>query len=400
MTRFFNLAAAAAICGFAYLLVAGIAVPQAATGRVLFIVAAVALLVSIFAVAFALTAALRIRALRTDLNHLARSVDAALDTIAAERERDTASKATAAVAEQAVAEVREPDADDSPGTSPEQATNVVPHPATMRSRAEPPAPDPLTASPSPAIAAALKHAVASGSVEISLRPIVSTGSDGVLGFDVRAHLHLESSPSSDVWRARTAISGQTAAAAERLLVTAAVESASRPEREALPLHVAISDSLLGARDEIVTLVDLLKRNAGAARLIVLCLPIDVIRDPGNRSAVLARLAATGLRFAAEGWPQSGRDLEGLWQAGVSFVRLPAARLLAKANGMIGEPDTRAVLRALAKSAMAIVATEVDDAEDTAALASVGVTMMTSPAAAGAAGRDGTAPPRRSTPLDG
>ena len=58
MTRFFNFAAAALVCGFVYLLAAGIAVPEAATDRTMFVVSAVALLGSILAIAFAVTAGL------------------------------------------------------------------------------------------------------------------------------------------------------------------------------------------------------------------------------------------------------------------------------------------------------------------------------------------------------
>ena len=124
-----------------------------------------------------------------------------------------------------------------------------------------------------------------------------------------------------------------------------------------------------------------------------------MRDPGGRSAALARLAAAGVRFAAEGWPRSLSDLDGLWQAGVSFVRLPAERLLAGTGRTANEPDARTVLRALSGSPMAVVATAVGGAQDAAALASLGVAMMVMSPAIDTIASD-AAQQRQSAPLDG
>ncbi|MBN9241471.1 MAG: EAL domain-containing protein [Mesorhizobium sp.] len=392
MTRFFNFAAAALVCGFVYLLAAGIAVPEAATDRTMFVVSAVALLGSILAIAFAVTAGLRMRSLRTDLNRLARSVDAALSTIASERD-------TAPRPDTATPTLPEPAVPAMPGTGHEQTGNVVPHPATMRNRIGIPAPEVPVPLPSPVIATALRRAIASGAMKIVLNPIVPTARDGEQGFDVLVRLHGEAGAATDLWRIDQAVAGQTSAAAERLVVAAAVDVALRPDREPPPLHIGISGSLLGDRDEIAALVDLLKCNAGAARCIVLCLPVSVMRDPGGRSAALARLAAAGVRFAAEGWPRSLSDLDGLWQAGVSFVRLPAERLLAGTGRTANEPDARTVLRALSGSPMAVVATAVGGAQDAAALASLGVAMMVMSPAIDTIASD-AAQQRQSAPLDG
>lgn len=374
MTRLLRLAAAALVCGFVYLIVTGIAVPKAATGRAMFIVSAVALLISLFAVAFAATAAVRLRALRSDLAHLARSVDVALANIATHRKRDYDDLATEpqAVESASFAAVSPMAHEDGPG----RTENVVPHPAAMRNR-QPVAQkaDEPGASREVAIIAALDRAAAAGSMEISLAPVISTASGEAAGFDVLAHLRHDMGPASDLWRFGRPTPSQ-ASTAERLLASAAIEAARRPNRQAFPLHVAISDALLGDRDELALLLDALRRDENAARSLILTLPMATMRDPAGHAAALARLAATGPRLAAEGWPRSMQDLEGIWRAGVSFVRLPAERLLNRGAEADDGPDGETVLATLAASAMAVIATGIRDARDAAALSARGVTMTT------------------------
>jgi hypothetical protein len=198
-----------------------------------------------------------------------------------------------------------------------------------------------------------------------LRPLLAVTTGHVAGFDV-----LAAQPDG-----RTA-SVENRAASERDLVLAAIKASAGPDftAERAPLHVAISQALLDDRTELATVVDALRRLNGTARSIVFSLPTELMEKPARHSAALARLAASGPRLAAEGWPGSVGDIEALWRSGVSFLRLPAARLLAYEGD--GARGAASLIRTLAASGMTAIATGVENEAEATGLAGLGVVLMT------------------------
>jgi hypothetical protein len=354
MLRFLAVLLAAFACAFSYLVVTGLALPQAATARAMFVVSSVALVLSAAAMTVAVATAAGSRAQQTRLQNLARSVDAALHDLASRKDGDAAAHLTEAptrplgavkddLAQQAVADRGRP------------IEIAVARPRALVHRA---GRDPVT--PAARSAATVTDAA------FWLRPLLSVATGNVAGFDV-----LALTPDKDgVSRNR--------AASERSLVLGAIEAASRPgfAGERMPLHVTVTEALLADRTELATVVDALGRLNGSARTIVLSLPTRLMEKPAQHSAALARLAAGGPRFCAEGWPGSERDVEALWRSGVTFLRLPTARLL---RGAMDSSKAVSMIRMLAASGMTAIATDLRTQADVTELAGFGIT-LTTPAA--------------------
>jgi hypothetical protein len=338
MSRFLAVLLAALACAFAYLVVTGIALPREATVQAMFVVSSVALLLSASALLLMLSMAARLRAQRVEVQNLARSVDAAFADFAALR------TSPAQAAEPSLPEteshpevlVRRDDGD----RRPIELASVPPKgngPQAKPERIGPGAPQEITSG--------------------WLRPLLSVATGHVAGFDVLAR-----------------DSSNNGAALERDLVLDAIAASARPgfAGERTPLHVAVSQALLADRAELAAVVDALRRLNGTARAIVLSLPTELMEKPAQHAAVLARLAASGSRFAAQGWPGSEADVEALWRSGVSFLRLPAARLLSRAEA----PGAASMIQALNASGMAAIATDLRSDADAVELGKLGVVLMT------------------------
>jgi hypothetical protein len=348
MPRFLAVLLAAFACLFIYLVATGIALPQAATVRAMFVVASVALALSAAATTVAVVTAAQTRTQRTALQNLARSVDAALHDLASHKDRDGTARTFGAAESQTapVEEIakRQPDTDRRPIEI-----------AVARSR-----PVALHAE-----RGATGHSeVAAKDATFRLRPLLAVATGHVAGFDV-----LAAQPDGRTGPA------ESRAASERDLVLAAIKASAGPDfAEHAPLHVAISQALLADRVELAAVVDALRRLNGTARSIVLSLPTELMEKPARHSAALARLAASGPRLAAEGWPGSAGDIEALWRSGVSFLRLPAARLLAHEGD--GAHGAASLIRTLAASGMTAIATGVESEAEATGLARLGIMLMT------------------------
>lgn len=351
MFRFLAVLLAAFACAFIYLVATGIALPQAATARAMFVVSSVALVLSTAAMTVAVVTVAGMRAQRTRLQNLARSVDAALHDLAARKEGGAAAHLTETAGNPitAIKESPEQQAIADRGRPIEIAT-AGPHPAGQRAGRDPVAP-------------AIRSAATVANAAFQLRPLLSLATGHAAGFDVLAY----TPDGNDMTRNR--------AASERSLVLGAIEASSRPgfAGERTPLHVAVSEALLADRAELATVVEALGHLNGSARTIVLSLPTRLMEKPAQHSAALARLAASGPRLAAEGWPGSERDIDALWRSGVTFLRLPAARLL---RGGMNLPRAGSMIRTLAASGMTAIATDVRSQADVTDLVGLGIALMT------------------------
>jgi hypothetical protein len=217
----------------------------------------------------------------------------------------------------------------------------------------------------PVAPAASQQPAAAAGMSLRLRPLLSTATGNVAGFDVLP------GPQGGEDGAV-----ENPAARERGSVLDTIEASSRPgfAGERTPLHVAISQALLADRAELAVVVGALRRLNGTARSIVLTLPTELMEKPAQHAAALARLAASGPRLAAEGWPGSERDVEALWRSGVSFLRLPAPKLLA--HEVFDARKTASLIRMLAASGMATIATGVRSEAEVAELDGLGVVLTT------------------------
>jgi hypothetical protein len=367
MSRFLAVLLAALACAFAYLVATGIALPEAATVQAMFVVSSVALLVSASAIAIVLAMAGRLRAQRIELRNLARSVDAAFADLASRRDRgDDASMPPPEMAE-AKTMARDgkiPSSRDDADRRPIEIGNVMPHPAAPGS-----GPVPAGASGRPDIPAM------EPTPDIRLRPLRTTATDGIAGFDVLPSGSGQNGASAGR-RKPLAANGETAAALERGLVLAAIETSSQPgfAGERAPLHVAVSHALLADREELAIVAAALKRLNGTARSIVLTLPTKLMENPAQHAAALAKLAAARSRLASDGWPSSAAGVEMLWRSGVSFLRLPAARLLSRDGGP-NPIGAASLVQMLASSGMTVIATDAGVDAGAAELARLGVTLM-------------------------
>jgi hypothetical protein len=358
MSRFLTVLLAALACAFAYLVATGIALPEAAGVRAMFVVSSVALLLAAAAIVLVLATAARVRTQRIAVQNLAKSVDAAFADLAARKDgsdmADTAHPERAPAGDNAVASQRE--ADRRPieiGANPPHAA-VAPAGYGRSAFADKPA----------AVAAP------AGETGLRLRPLLATGGGRVAGFDV-----LADETGTPARKRRTGSESGTAAA-ERGLVFGAIEASGRADfsGERTPLHVAVTQALLADREEFAAVVEALKRLNGTARSIVLSLPTALMESPAQHSAALAKLAAARSRLAADGWPSSAAGVERLWRSGVSFLRLPAARLLSRDGGP-NPIGAASLVQMLAASGITVIATDAGNDADAAELARLGITLM-------------------------
>jgi hypothetical protein len=363
MMRLGAVAAAVIACVFAYLLATGLAAPEAAGVRAMFVVSSVALALSAASAILALTMSARLRAQRIEIRNLARSVDAAFTDLA-RRERTAAQGASSEddpAASDGTAMEPETPTQQRSDLRPIQIANTAPYPVAPRTEADG--------------AGARNPADADGdeTADVRLAPIQSPATGAIAGFDVLA----DETGQADGFAAAAAsphLLGISDAAAERRLVMAAIAASGRPDFAGghTPLHVAVSEALLADRTELTSVVEALRRLNGTARSLILSLPTHLMENPAHHAAALARLAATRSRLAARGWPSSQAGIEALWRSGVSFLRLPAARLI----GGDHQADAISLLEQLAASGITAIATDVHTEGADEDLATLGVMLMT------------------------
>lgn len=313
--------------------------------------------------------------IRTEFRHLAASVDAAFRDLAgrpaetfnlsdldAHIAREVARLADRLRTENGAAQPAEFDGGMRGG-------NIVPHPAARRSRREINVEAP--AESRAAEAQAVHRAIAGGSIELSLQPIISIAQGAAAGFEVHAHLELGDGRSVDLRRVTDLVRASEQAAFERLMVQSAAQAARRrlgDAGESMPMHVAISGSLIEQDAELSVVLELFRQYPTLSRSLVLSLPAELLESGG---AGLQRLSSAGVSLAAEG--PAGRE-EALRQ-GVSFVKLPASTLLEPAKSEKASRRIEELLEACETAAIGIIATDVSNDEEAVGLIDLGVHLM-------------------------
>lgn len=383
MTRFVAVLFALLLFGLAWLGLAGIASTIGVADQAMTMVAAVSLFVSVAAAVVAFVAVVRTNALAARYRHFVRSVDSALGEFIAERNRDDAALSSldnrlARQLDRFSIGAPAPQGGAAGAERPAQGDNVVPHPATMRARQEQPVAVAAVV-PDAEIGPALRRALSSGILELSLQPIVSITEAAAAGFEVFAHLRSEGGGTVDLRRIAEPVQGLSRSAFERLLAVNAMEAARRrlgDASETMPFHLAVSEALLGDADELAPVLDMLNRYPALTRSVVLSLPFGLVEDPGAGAPALERLASTGLRLAAEGWPQTQKTVEILKRNSVSFAKLPADRLLDRGGAAKDGVDPAALLQLLGAAGLTVIATGVRKDEGAIGLIDLGVVLMT------------------------
>lgn len=372
--RLTALFAALLLCGACYVLLAGLVDRGWPFEDVLLMSVAATLTLSALAATLGYRAWLRSFEIRAEFRRLAVSVDAAFRELAGRANRDRydladinehISREIERLAERLEADRAVPPAAFDP---PAQGDNIVPHPATRRSRREPV----IVATPQTgaAEAQAIHRAVANGAVELSLQPIVSIAQGAAVGFDVYAHLDLGDGRSTDIRRATDLVRSSEQAAFERSLVMLAAQAARRrlgDAGEAMPLHVAISAPLLEHAAELAVVLDLFRQYPALAQSLVLSVPAGLFE---TATASLERLAAAGVRLAAEG---ERSPVAALGKFGVAFIKLPASALLNARE--TGNAARRMDELLDAPAGMQLIVTDVAEDEQAVRLIDLGIDLM-------------------------
>jgi cyclic-di-GMP phosphodiesterase TipF (flagellum assembly factor) len=348
--------------------------------------ATLALIVSVVSAAAALRATRHAARLRADIHLLARSVDIALREIATRTDKEAAgfSDMTSSVAreiERLSEQVAMRD-DIAAGAQAAIADNVVPHPSARRARNMPQSPDQPAAVTDPGtIEAAYRRAVAAGEFDISLQPIVSVARSAATGFEVFANLPLEGGQRIDVRRPAEAAASAETAIFERILLNAALQAGRKRLGAAsvsMPLHVAISEAMLGDSKEFSAVLDMLQFYPDLSRSFVLSMPAGLLDPSGQYAQALDLLAAGGVRFAAEGWNEAANAAAPVGVAGLTFVKIPANRLLDRERARRKLVPATTIIERIAADNVTVVATEVATDEDAVTLIDLGVDLMSGP----------------------
>ena len=366
-------AGVALLCAAAYFVSSPLLAGYTAGYDVRTFLAALALIASLVALVVSLQTMRSNVSLRADLHILARSLDLALKQVVTRSDRHAANFGEIATSVSNEVErladrvAVQADADERTGPS-----NVVPHPAARRAKAG------QAAAPTAGDAeAAYARAVTAGAFDLSLQPIVSLAGSVAVGFEVFASLALEGGQRIDMRRpAEPAAPGQ-AAAFERILFMTAMQTGRKRLGSAsanMPLHVALSEALLGDGREFGAVLETLQFYPDLTKSLVLSLPAPVFDSAQHRQA-LDLLSARGVPLAAEGWLEDGQEVA---QAALSFVKITANRLLDRDKSRRKYLSGPAIVEWAAREKVTIIATEVSSDEDAVTLLGLGVELMAGP----------------------
>lgn len=324
------------------------------------------------------------RALRRDVMRIVRSVDRGIGEFQSQTDRNALSiEALDAALSMEIAAlkklVRERDAaEQAKAAEPEpvipEGGNVVAYPAMRRTRAAPPAPQPATPARA-SVEAACRRAVDEGTFELSLQPIVSVDSSSAVAFDTYAHLSLGDGQTLDIQRLPATMSDADRAAFERMLLTTAAQVARRRlgDGTALPLHVPVSQAILGDRDALAAALELFSLYPALAGAVLLSLPAGELAtvDP----EALARVADHGLRIAQEGWNGAVDAALQAKRRNVVVAKISADRLLERDRNADERRAATAILEQAHAAGIAVIATDVRSDEDAVNLIDLGVETM-------------------------
>ncbi|MBX3576427.1 MAG: EAL domain-containing protein [Rhizobiaceae bacterium] len=342
------------------------------------LVSVVTLCMSVAAVFWSLRSERRIAALRTDLSVLARSIDLALRDFA---QRNTKDVATLGEMNEHVAHELEKIAahllareDTQPSPPPQPVDNVVALPSTRRGKL-PAAADPFsTGADRGTVEAAFRQAIAAGTFDISLQPIVSVSRSAAAGFEAFASLPVEGRGPVDIRR----LPGLGSAAFERILLINSLEAGRRRlgmAGEEMPVHAAISDALLNDPQEFGKVIEAITLYPEVSKSVVISMPAPLFGAQRPEADAISRLAGLGMRFAAEGWIEGLENPSEFARAGVGYFKITANRLLDRERSRRRLVPAATIIEAVTRAEITVVATDVSMDEDAVSLIDLGLELM-------------------------
>lgn len=323
------------------------------------------------------------RSLRADVRRIVRSVDRGIGEFRSQTDRNALSiEALDAALSKEIATLRKLVRDRDAAAEQTKAEagpviheggNVVAHPATRRSRQAPDRPQATAARAS--VEAACRRAIDEGTFELSLQPIVSVESSSAVAFEAYAHLSLGGGQSLDIQRLPATMGDGDRAAFERMLLTTAAQVARRRlgDGAALPLHVPVSQALLGDAAALASALDLFSLYPALAGSVLVSLPAAAVAAAD--AEVLARIADHGLPIAQEGWNTAPDAAQQAKRRGVAVAKISSDRLLDRDRNAGERVSAASILEDARSAGISVVATDVRSDEDAVNLIDLGVETM-------------------------
>jgi len=368
------IAVALAFAASSYLLATAIdnGVP---VGDMLVMAAAAAIVLSAGAFCLALLAWWKTTVMQAQLRRLGKSIDISLRDFQSRSSRDAATinEMSEAVAQeiQTLSAEREADTvqDPEPTAPPRPPATVVQLVAPRRGRQA------IEAGDGDAVERAFHKAVPDGGFELSLQPIVSISRSIAAGFEVFATLATDAGAEVHLRRAPEAAGLVDRTAFEHMLFETAVDAARRrvgAVSETMPLHVAVSDALLGDGGAFSRVVDLVDLYPALTKSIVLSVPAAVAT---LHHQALGLVQERGVRIAIEGWQEPARAADRPAFGGAAFLKLSANRLLDREKSRRKLLPATILLEAAMADDVTVIATEVATDEDAVSLIDLGIDLM-------------------------
>lgn len=340
---------------------------------------------AVIAVVLATSAWRTARALRRDMNRIVRSVDRGIGEYQAMSDRNAMSIAAldAALSKDVAAlkrTIRERDAAAEQARAVEadpvipEGGNVVAYPAARRSRQPAQTQQQATAARA-SVEAACRRAIDAGTFELSLQPIVSVAGGSAVAFDAYAHLPLGDGQTLDIQRLPVTMGNDDRIAFEQTLLTTAIQVARRRlgDGTTLPIHVPVSQALLGDAAAIAGVLEQFALYPALAASVLISIPVSSMEAANPE--VLARIADHGVRIAQEGWSGSGNAAQQAKRRGVAVAKISADRLLDRDRNSDERSSASTIIEETRYSGIAVVATDVRSDEDAVNLIDLGVETM-------------------------
>ncbi|MBL8581947.1 MAG: EAL domain-containing protein [Rhizobiaceae bacterium] len=218
----------------------------------------------------------------------------------------------------------------------------------------------------------VRQALATQTLELSLRPIISVARGAAAGFDVFAHFEVDGRGIDLAANAAEIPEGQRAAY-ECLLVDEAIGTARRrlgSVSQSMPLHISVSPAFLGEAGAVGKLVAAARAHEPLAAALVVCVPAILARKDDAVFPALQRIAEAGIRIALEDWAPRG-DIALPATLQVAFLKVQGRRLVEEAEG------TDVAGRSLAAGAL-VIAVDVASDDEAMALIDEGINLMSGP----------------------
>ena len=328
---------AAAFCAIATLLLQ-LAISRGLPVDQLVLITAIAtLLLAVAAAVMSYRAVNRTSEIALELERLSRSMDAAIKDVSARGDRDAAvfGDLSATVSRKLEALSAKVSSTDDHNDEPDAGRQGTAKRGKHARKTASAATDFLE---QPGVEVALRRAAAAELADLSLQPIIAAGRGAAGGFEVYFHIQPDEGTPVNIRRLSHTLPDFDMAAFERLAAVSATEAArkrSNEINERTPLHVAVSEALLHDGLEFAAVLDIFRLHPALARSIVVSLPADLAVSDDLR-APLEILTGLGAGLAVEEWDGTVDGLDKIKQAGCSFIKLSANRLLDK-TGHKGEP---------------------------------------------------------------